>query len=47
MKKLNQEKLQEINGGAVHWGIIAGIGAVGSFLIGVIDSLINPKKCNN
>jgi hypothetical protein len=25
---------------------MAGIGALASFLVGVIDWLINPKKCN-
>lgn len=47
MKKIDSEKLKQVNGGGVNWGLMAGIGAVASFLIGVIDGLINPKKCNN
>ena len=46
MKKVNDKKLKEVKGGAINWGLAAGIGAIASFLIGVIDGLINPKKCN-
>ena len=47
MKKINNEQLKEVKGGGVNWSLVAGISAVASFLIGVIDGLINPKKCNN
>ena len=47
MNRITNEKLKEVTGGGVNWGLAAGIGAVASFLIGVIDGLINPKKCNN
>ena len=47
MNKISNEKLKEIKGGAINWKLMAGIGAVASFIIGVIDGLINPKKCNN
>ena len=46
MKNINNNELKEIKGGGVNWGLLAGIGAVASFLIGVIDGLINPKNCN-
>lgn len=46
MNKLTQEEMYEIKGGAVKWGLIAGIGAFASFIIGVIDGYTNPKKCN-
>lgn len=46
MKQINNEQLKEVKGGAVNWGVVAGISAFGSFLIGLIDGLINPKKCN-
>ena len=46
MKHINNKQLKEIKGGGVNWGLMAGIGAVASFLIGLIDGLINPKKCN-
>lgn len=47
MNKMNNEQLKFVKGGGVNWGMMAAIGAFGSFLIGVIDGLINPKKCNN
>lgn len=47
MKKINKEKLKDIKGGAINFKLMAGIGAVASFFIGIIDGLINPKKCNN
>ena len=30
----------------LKWGVIAGFGAFASFVIGVIDGWMNPKKCN-
>ena len=47
MKKINNEQLKKIKGGAINLKLVAGISAVASFLIGVIDGLMNPKKCNN
>ncbi len=46
MKKLKNSEMQEICGGAIKWGIIASIGGFASFIIGVIDGWMNPKKCN-
>lgn len=46
MKEVNNKKLKEVTGGGINWGLIAGIGAIASFLVGVVDGLINPKKCN-
>lgn len=46
MKIINNDGLKKINGGGINWGIAAGVGAFVSFVIGVIDGLINPKKCN-
>ena len=47
MKNLNNEELLEVTGGGViskfAWGIIGGAVV---FLIGVIDGLVSPKKCN-
>lgn len=43
--KLNNEEMFKIKGGSFKfWGVI-GAGIV--FIIGVIDGLINPRKCNN
>lgn len=47
MKNISKEKLKDIKGGGINWGILAGFGAAASFIIGIIDGLINPKKCNN
>ena len=47
MKKMNNEHLRKIKGGGINWGMMAGIGAIASFLVGIIDGLINPKKCNS
>lgn len=47
MKKVKNEKLREIKGGGINWSLMAGIGAFASFFVGVIDGLINPKKCNS
>lgn len=47
MNKINNEQLKNVKGGGVNWGLMSAIGALSSFLIGVIDGLINPKKCNN
>lgn len=47
MVELNQKEMKEIQGGAVNWTLIAGIGAAISFVIGIIDGYSNPLKCNN
>lgn len=46
MKNLTNEELKEISGGGFHFGILAGIVAGVSFIIGVIDGLVRPLKCN-
>lgn len=47
MKSLEDEKLKMIKGGGINWSLMAGIGAVVSFFVGIVDGLINPQKCNN
>lgn len=47
MIKLEKNEMKDISGGAVKWGVIAGIGAFASFVFGIIDGIINPQKCNN
>ncbi len=46
MIKLNNKELLEVQGGAVKIGLLFGIAAGISFLIGVIDGIIRPLKCN-
>lgn len=46
MRQLNLNEMKEINGGGVNVGLWIGIGAGVTFLIGLIDGLIRPLKCN-
>lgn len=46
MKKIDNNKLKEIKGGGINWSLAAGVGAIVSFLIGIVDGMINPKACN-
>lgn len=46
MKKLNNEEMMIIKGGAISWKIATVIGGAIVFLIGLVDGLINPRKCN-
>lgn len=47
MKKINNNEMSNINGGAVNWGLYAGLGALASFIAGFIDGYVHLKKCNN
>jgi len=48
MKRLNDEEMIEVQGGAFSYKALLGlVGAGIVFLIGVIDGLINPRKCNS
>ncbi len=46
MEKINTEKMKKVKGGSVNWGLVAGLSAFASFVIGLIDGLMNPQKCN-
>ena len=47
MKNLNNEEMFSVTGGGISskflWGIVGGTII---FLIGLVDGVINPKKCN-
>ena len=45
MKKLNNEEMMEINGGVSKWFWAIAGGAI-AFVIGVINGITNPLKCN-
>lgn len=45
--ELTNKEMYQVNGGAIHWGIVAGIGAILTYLIGVISGYTNPSKCSN
>ena len=40
------EEMKKIDGGGIYVGLVIGIGAGISFLIGLIDGIIRPLKCN-
>lgn len=46
MNKLNDNELMNVEGGAVKAGLIVGIAAGVTFIIGLIDGIIRPLKCN-
>lgn len=46
MKDLTDKELMNVNGGGFHIGIGFGIIAGVTFLIGVIDGIIRPLRCN-
>lgn len=46
MKRLSKQELMEVNGGAIKWAIVGAIAAGVSFIIGVVDGIIRPLKCN-
>ena len=45
MTAMSNDELKQIKGGGINWGITAGISAFVSFVIGVIDGWMNPKRC--
>ena len=46
MKNLNDKELMNIEGGAIKAGLVIGIAAGVTFLIGLIDGIFRPLKCN-
>lgn len=46
MIELNKRELLEVNGGGINFGLIFGLSAGISFLIGIIDGYVRPLKCN-
>lgn len=46
MKVLNNEEMIKVKGGALSAGLKALLGGAVVFLIGLIDGLMNPQKCN-
>ena len=47
MHNLTNNELKQIKGGGISVGAGLLIAAGVVFVIGVIDGLMNPKKCNN
>lgn len=46
MRNLSDKELMSVDGGAVKIGVVVGIAAGVTFLIGLIDGLFRPLKCN-
>ena len=46
MNNLSDKELMCINGGGINIGLVVGIAAGVTFLIGLIDGIIRPLKCN-
>ena len=46
MKNIKDKELMNVEGGAIKLGIAFGIAAGVTFLIGIIDGLFRPLKCN-
>jgi bacteriocin-like protein len=46
MKTLSENEMKKITGG-VNWVVVSFISGALSFIVGVIDGWINPKKCNS
>jgi hypothetical protein len=44
--KLSNESLYEISGGGLSKAALTALAAVGIFLVGVIDGIMRPLKCN-
>lgn len=46
MTEITNEELKQLKGGGISiWGGI-GIGALITFLVGVVDGFVRPLKCN-
>jgi len=46
MKKLNNNEMEQIMGG-MNWVAVTIGSAVVSFLVGIFEGIVNPKKCNS
>lgn len=46
MKKLSDNELKNITGGAISWKLLAAIPLAVSFIAGIIDGYLRPLKCN-
>ncbi len=44
--ELTKAEMLTVDGG-INWYIIGGVGALISYLIGIISGYTNPSQCNN
>ncbi len=47
MNKINELELEKVKGGGigVGLGICIGVGALITFIVGIVDGYVNPSKC--
>lgn len=45
MKKLTNDELKKIKGGASSLGLAIGVSALIAFLVGIISGITNPDSC--
>ena len=45
--EITKEEMHTIDGGALSWGILAGIAAAVVYVIGCFSGYTNPTRCNN
>ncbi len=43
--ELTTHELKSIKAGVIKWGLVAIIGGIITFVVGVIDGFSNPSKC--
>ena len=47
LMELKEMEMHDISGGAVQWGIVAGVAAAVVYIIGFISGYTNLTRCNN
>lgn len=45
MQKIEENELESITGGISGWSVV-GIGALAALIIGVLNGIVHPSKCN-
>ena len=44
--ELTKKEMLNIDGG-INWYVIGGVGAIITYIIGIISGYTNPSQCNN
>ena len=45
--ELTKKEMNQVTGGAISWGVVAGIAAAIVYLIGCVGGITNPNRCKN
>lgn len=43
--EITKSELRDVKAGAIHWGVVALVGGIVAFVVGVVDGITNPTKC--